>query len=130
MVQQGMKLLRFSDFSVTVPASWDDITASLDDAEAPLTIADPEMGVGALQFSPAIYKSGERPQFSLQVLEEMLDEFASNRCLGSPIERMRESNDISIVGSCFRSEADLLRVWYVSDGLLRVSWNSSAIDAN
>ena len=42
------KLLHCEGFSIAVTDGWGDITETLNDPNAPLTIADPASGVGAL----------------------------------------------------------------------------------
>jgi hypothetical protein len=101
---------------LAVPEGWDDITSSLESRNSPLTIADPDSGVGALQFSPAIYKAGALPDVTSQDLSELLREFAANRGLESPFDRTAYSGDTFVVGESFHSGTDLIRVWYCSDG--------------
>lgn len=112
----NLKDVRFDNFCVTVSGEWEDITASLDDPKAPYTIAKPESGVGALQFTPAVYRGGAIPSPSMEDLEAMLTEFARHRELGQPIEHEEFSSRISRASSTFRSGSDFVRVWYLSDG--------------
>lgn len=111
-----LRVLDFGAFSISVSEGWEDITATLDEADAPWTIADPVSGVGALQFSPAIYRGGPSPEVGPQDLCALLDEFASSRGLNDPFERLSYSNEVAIEGASFHSGEDLIRVWYVSDG--------------
>jgi hypothetical protein len=110
------KLLRFEGFSIAVRDGWDDITETLDDAGAPLTIADLTSGVGALQFSPAIYESGRLPEVGPQDLSELLEEFASKQDWDDPFDRSTYPGEVSIEGASFQSGDDFIRVWYASDG--------------
>jgi hypothetical protein len=110
------RVLQCNGFNVTVAEGWDDITATLDDVDAPLTVADPASGVGALQFSPAIYRRGLVPQVGLQVLSELLDEFASNQGLDDPFDRSTYPGEVAIEGASFHAGDDFIRVWYASDG--------------
>jgi len=110
------KLLRCEGFSIAVAEGWDDITETLDDADAPLTIADPTSGVGALQFSPAIYKSGRLPQVGPQDLSELLEEFASKQDWDDPFDRSTYPGEVAIEGASFQAGDDFIRVWYASDG--------------
>ena len=110
------RLLDLGAFSISVADGWEDITATLDDADAPLTVADPISGVGALQFSPAIYKGGRSPRVRPADLTAFLDEFASGHGLGAPFDRSSDSGAVAVEGASFRSGEDLIRAWYVSDG--------------
>jgi hypothetical protein len=110
------RALLFKHFSICVAEGWDDITASLDDPDAPSTIADPISGVGALQFSPAVYKSGRLPQICPRDLSELLHEFASKKGLDDPFDRSTYSGEVSIEGASYRSKGEFIRIWYASDG--------------
>ena len=110
------RLLRCKGFTISIAKGWDDITATLDDADAPLTVAHPAHGVGALQFSPAIYRSGLDPQVGPQDLSELLDEFASNQGLDDPFDRSAYSGEVIIEGASFHAGDDFIRAWYASDG--------------
>jgi hypothetical protein len=109
------RTLSYDSVSLAVPASWDDITTTLNDAAAPLTIADPARGVGALQLSPAVYKGGGLPSITMADLAELLEVFASTRGLGHSIDRAHYSNETIVEGASFRQGDDYIRVWYVSD---------------
>ena len=67
-------MARLSGAGMTVrPAQgWNDITADLDH-DAPWTLAR-EDGLGALQFSTAIFNSGAAPEVSIEDLAAMLAE--------------------------------------------------------
>jgi hypothetical protein len=110
------RVLDFGVFSISVADGWEDVTATLDDANAPLTVADPILGVGALQFSSAIYKGGRLPQVGPQDLCTLLEEFASRQGLGDPFDRSTYSDGVAVEGASFRSGEDLIRVWYACDG--------------
>ncbi|AGA24781.1 hypothetical protein [Singulisphaera acidiphila] len=110
------KVLRCEGFSIAVAEGWDDITETLDDADAPLTIADPTSGVGALQFSPAIYKGGRLPQVGPQDLSELLEEFASKQDWDAPFDRSTYPGEVAIEGVSFQVGDDFIRMWYASDG--------------
>jgi hypothetical protein len=110
------RVLDFDAFCISVADGWEDITATMDDADAPWTVADPVSGVGALQFSPAIYKGGELPQVEPQDLSVLLDDFASRQGLDDPFDRSTYSSKVAIEGMSFHSGEELIRVWYASDG--------------
>ena len=109
------RVLLCEGFSISIAEGWDDITATLDDADAPLTVADPKSGVGALQFSPAIYKSGRLPQVGPRDLSALLDEFASKQGLDDPFDRSIYPGEFAIEGASFHAGNDFIRVWYASD---------------
>ncbi|MBV8398550.1 MAG: hypothetical protein JOZ17_07405 [Acetobacteraceae bacterium] len=88
----------------------------MDDVDSPLTIADPVAGVGALQFSPAIYKAGRLPQIGPEDLSELLDEFACKQGLEGPFDHSIYPGEVAIEGASFHAEDDLIRVWYATDG--------------
>ena len=110
------RALDFGAFSISVADGWEDITATLDDAKAPLTVADPISGVGALQFSPAMYEGGRLPRVRSDDLSALLDEFASRHGLGDPFDRSTDSDGVTIEGASFHLGEDLIRAWYASDG--------------
>jgi hypothetical protein len=109
-------LLKFDDFSVTVADGWDDVTDSLEDPGAPLTVADPVAGVGALQFSVAVYESGVLPHVSSTDLKQMLAEMAASRRLRGPFDQRDYPGRVAIVGQSYHDGEDFVRIWYGSDG--------------
>lgn len=111
-----LRVLDFGAFAISVADGWEDITATLDDADAPRTIADPVSGVGALQLSAAMYEGGPMPRVGARDLSALLDEFADGRGLGGPLDRSSHSGGVAIEGASFRSGEDLIRAWYASDG--------------
>jgi hypothetical protein len=111
------KRLEFSGFHITVGDEWEEITGSLENKDNPITIARPNNGVGVLQISQAIYKSGPKPLSSLKVLESMLVEFGEQHGLGEPYDNSSFSGTILGIGSSFHSGEDLIRAWYLTDGI-------------
>jgi hypothetical protein len=65
--------LHLGPVSVVGEPTWRDIT----EGDGPLTLAKPD-GVGALQFSCALYKSGPEPNASLEDLKSMVLEFGES----------------------------------------------------
>jgi hypothetical protein len=110
------RVLHCEGFSMSIAQGWEDITATLEHADVPLTVADPVSGVGALQLSPAIYQRGLAPQVSPQDVSALLDQFASNRDLADPFDRSKYSGEVAIEGASFHAGDDFIRVWYASDG--------------
>jgi hypothetical protein len=109
------KISSFECFSVSLAEGWDDITATLENPDLPLTIANPNSGVGALQFSPAIYKGGALPHVTSKDLSDLLNDFAATRGMQSPFDRVTYAGDTFMVGESFHSGNDFIRVWYSSD---------------
>src|SRR5437868_5708727 len=112
----NVRKLLYPGFCVAVANGWDDITATLEEADPPITIADPVSGVGALQLSPAIYESGRLPGITPESLSEMLEEFASSEGFDEPFDRIGCTGEVAMEGASFRAGEDFIRVWYVSDG--------------
>jgi hypothetical protein len=107
------RVLSLGPLELKAGVEWKDIT---DEGDVPFTLARPADGVGALQFSPAVYKSGRVPNPSLNDLSSMLQEFSRTRNLGEPHDTETESGRLSLVSTSFRFEDDFIRVWYLSDG--------------
>jgi hypothetical protein len=112
-----MREITYEGFSLRVPHGWRDITAELDTPSAPLTIAEPVSGVGALQFSIAIYKGGRQPQITRAVLANLLDQNRSNHCLGDAFERSSQDAPLHVEAASYHKETDFVRVWYASDAI-------------
>jgi hypothetical protein len=111
-----MHAIRRSGLSFSISEHWADVTDALEDVNAPLTVADPVSGVGALQLSPALYRGGQSPQVMPHDLTELLDEFAAERGLDEPFERTVYRGEVTIEGASFHAGDDFIRVWYGSDG--------------
>ena len=96
-----------------VPGGWNEVT-DLEDG-APFTLAKPD-GVGALQFSPAVYKGGRVPSPSVDDLLEMVTEFGVQHDLGDAFGYGTDDATIRLAGANYHDGEDFIRVWYVSDG--------------
>jgi hypothetical protein len=105
----------FLNFSVDLPPGWGDITADVEADDPPATVARND-GVGALQFSIALYESGPRPRCDVEELQEILEGFAESRGLTSPNDAIHESSTRGLVAASYRTDDDFVRVWYVSAG--------------
>ncbi len=101
--------------SVSVSEGWRDVTETLEMDSPPPTLAK-EHGVGALQFSIALYRDGPVPNATVGDLQELLSGFAASRNLGDGFDRRETTSKQLMTAASFHSEGDLLRVWYVSDG--------------
>ncbi len=116
MMGSSSRRLAFNGFGIQAGDEWEDITASLEEPDSPFTVARSERGVGAIQFSPAIYRSGPMPSVSPKDLAAMLSEFGERRRLRDPFDSLPFSGSVFGIGSSFRSGDDFVRAWYLSDG--------------
>ncbi|MGN6235434.1 hypothetical protein [Dyella sp.] len=106
--------MRFNcgQFSIELPSGWMDTT----EEPWPFTLSKPD-GAGALQFSAAIYRSGQFPVPTTDELSGLLFEFAAAHDLGNPSDIFQQSGKITLASSSFRPDADsFIRAWYLSDG--------------
>lgn len=111
-----MPTFEYEFFSLYAPEGWADVTESLEIENSPITLALPD-GVGALQLSISRYVQGEKPTPSLDVLVDMLREFATSNGFGAPANVSTQSGKISIAAGSFSADGDFVRAWYLSDGL-------------
>jgi hypothetical protein len=109
-----MKEMQFEGFAVQAPEHWLDITEAVEGESPPITLAV-EDGLGALQFSVAIYKTGPRPNSTSQTLREMLGEFAKGQNLGTPMDIVANESPRPAVTAHFAWDDSYLRVWYASE---------------
>ena len=113
----GVKQIDLGGIEVSAPASWYDITDEVEGENPPYTLAEPEEGVGALQFSSAIHKGGVVPAPSPDDLRNMALDFGKRRSLGDAFDQQIFANGmLRGAGVSYRWEEDFIRVWYVSDG--------------
>ncbi|UOV04006.1 hypothetical protein MUU75_12660 [Pseudoxanthomonas mexicana] len=106
--------MRFScgQFSIELSSGWMDTTED----PWPFTLSKAD-GVGALQFSVAVYRSGQAPVPTVDDLSGLLSEFATTHNLGDSSEDFQQVGQITFIGSSFRPDADtFIRAWYLSDG--------------
>ncbi|WP_146578368.1 hypothetical protein [Neorhodopirellula pilleata] len=99
-----------------MPFYWDDVTADLAGDEVPITLARPD-GVGALQFSIMLYRSGQTPNPSPDDLLTMISGFARDTDLGEVTQTETEFGPpVLAAGTCY-TDGDYVRIWVVSDGM-------------
>jgi hypothetical protein len=108
------KRVAFAGLTVVVPDEWLDITDDLSPGSPP-TLARVD-GVGALQFSIAFYRTGNRPNIEVASLMALLNDFARTRKLGNALNVRSWSNSRRFVVGDFRTESEVIRVWYASNG--------------
>jgi hypothetical protein len=113
--RRWMREVAFDSFAVQVPRGWADITGTVEADNTPYTLAHTD-GVGALQFSVALYQSGRVPDPTPRVLRGMVEEFGRERGLGEPSAVVGELGPPMLAAGSFAWGADFLRVWQVSDG--------------
>lgn len=105
----------FNGNKVSAPEPWIDTTEDVESEDAPFTLAKKDIGVGALQFSIALYSEGEEPNIDIARLKEMLTDFADNKGLGQGFDERVYENQVGVVATSYRVGNDLIRVWYCSD---------------
>jgi hypothetical protein len=110
-----MPRIPFDLFSVTATLGWEDITATVEAIDPPPTLAWDD-GVGALQFSVALYADGPKPDPSPEDLWRMVESFAKARGLERPLDVAMESAPLRLASCSFAWGEDFLRVWQISDG--------------
>jgi hypothetical protein len=109
-----MPRAEFANFAVDLPPGWGDITGVVEADNPPATVARDD-GVGALQFSVALYDSGPCPRGDVEELQELLDGFARSHGLASPTDTARENSPRGLVAASFQPGDQFVRVWYVSE---------------
>src|SRR5262245_42235169 len=110
-----MPRVEFDTFAVEAPRDWADVTDIVEADDLPYTLAHRD-GVGALQFTIALYESGPVPEPTPAVLAGMVTEFGRKRGLGEPMAVETEPGPPLLAAGSFTWGKDLLRVWHVSDG--------------
>ncbi len=108
-----MRRFQLDGFTAELPPGWCHIT---EDSAAPVLTLARKDGVGALQFSVALYAGGERPAGTVGELQSLLDRFADCRALGPMSNALMDHGPPAVAAGTFEGADDLLRVWYVSTG--------------
>jgi hypothetical protein len=101
---------------MSAPEAWRDITSELNNISPTFTIADPDNGVGALQFSTAIYRQGAIPSPTVEDLATMVKDFALSKQLGDAISKTTFKGYISFYHSDFQVLDNYFAVWFITDG--------------
>src|SRR5437660_982764 len=110
-----MPRIAFDTFEVQVPTGWLDITDEVEADDPPFTLARTK-GVGALQFSIALYMGGELPNPTAASLRKFVEEFGRARGLGQPRGLVAEAGPPKLAAGSFQLGEDFVRVWQLSDG--------------
>jgi hypothetical protein len=103
--------LTFDGMTLDALQGWNDTS----EEGGPFTVTKPD-GVGALQFSPALYKSGPIPSPSASDLADMVQEFGTKHGLGDAFDETNTKGTLSIAAASYHNAEDFIRVWYASDG--------------
>lgn len=111
-----MRRYQFDSFSMQAPSGWVDITDEVEADHPPLTLAKPD-GVGALQFSIALYSSGAEPNPCSKELLQMVNEFGRARGWRRAALQVTEEEPLRLAAASFHVDDTFYRVWYISDGL-------------
>jgi len=107
---------RFGGLYFRLVDGWCDVTHELPPG-SPQTLAKPEGGVGALQFSGARYTGGRRPEITALVLREMLAELSEAHGLGAPRNVRELDGDCRSLRADFSRDEAFTRVWYLTNRL-------------
>jgi hypothetical protein len=103
------------NLTITAFPEWLDVTHQLESENPPFTLAKND-GVGVLQFSLAVYKSGQEPIIKLQNIQELLNDFALSRELGGGFNGQIYEQPFLTCAKSFISGVQFIRVWYCSNG--------------
>lgn len=107
-------IVQFYGITFDLPAGWEDITDDLP-AGSPPTLARAS-GVGALQFSIAKYRAGEKPNAGFDVLRSFMIEFCQNNLIDAKRIWARKFDSTMCVGVSSETEDKTLSAWYLSNG--------------
>ena len=109
------KWVSFAGLFLLLEENWYDVTEDLPE-DSPFTLAKSEDGLGALQFSVGLYRSGPSPEFNEEKLKRLLFDFFESKDLGDPHNYASwQDGQCGVCADCSR-EDEYFRIWYVSDG--------------
>jgi hypothetical protein len=100
---------------IVISPDWKDITDTLDDENAPFTLAK-EAGVGAFQFSTAEYRGGKHPAITMADLDDLRSSFARGQGFPDGFDEIAVEGAMMVSGGSYHAGENLMRVWYCSDG--------------
>ena len=106
---------RLETFTVVAPQAWKDITETTEQNNMPFTLARDD-GYGALQFSTAVYKSGQHPNITALTLDELRHDFANSKGFQDALDEMLLHTPLIVSSGSYHVGDDFVRVWYCSDG--------------
>jgi hypothetical protein len=108
-------IIAFDGFQVIAGDEWFDTTENFDAPSKPFTMTK-QNGVGALQFSPALYVSGPRPSPTKDDLLSMAIELGHSRGIDEAQDIETFEDGLVGAGVTFREGGDFVQVWYLSQG--------------
>ena len=108
-------IVQFHGITFDAPIGLEDVTDDLP-GRSPPTLAKASDAGGALQFSIAKYRSGEKPNANFEALRSFMTEFCRNNFID--VERIftTEFGDVMCVGVSSRTTDQTFSAWYLSDG--------------
>lgn len=104
--------MQFAGLEMDALPNWFDITHDLE-ADSPFTLAKDD-GIGALQFTFARYEAGKDPRIGAADLKSLLRKFEAAENLPEPSETSESDGWVS---STYQLPGQLLKVWYLTNGL-------------
>ncbi|MCP9230865.1 hypothetical protein NMG46_11490 [Mesorhizobium sp. LMG 17147] len=107
--------VEFHGLTFDLPAGWVDIAGDLPEGSPP-TLAKETDGCGAIQFSIAKYRSGEKPNVDVDVLRTFMIQFCNHNSIDVRHITQHESEGIVSVGVLSETTEKLLSAWYMSNG--------------
>lgn len=126
------KAMAYEGLAFQCPQHWDDITDEVDGDDVPITIADFESGVGALQFTIALYKEGELPQLDESLIREMLLDYAGELGLGTAVDVSPHTGKLEGIKATYQINDDFLVLWFLTNGtsLIMATYNCEWTNRN
>jgi hypothetical protein len=105
--------VQFHGLRFDLPPDWTDITDDLVEG-APPTLARP-FGRGVIQFSTATYRSGPKPEVTVDSLRMLLRDFCAKKSLNYSLFEETRTRIMS-VGYVGTAADEVLAAWYLSNG--------------
>ena len=106
-------MVNFGGFKMNLPGGWYDSTHEVEADNPPLTITKQD-GVGALQFTVALYTSGKLPNATVRDVHDMLLNFVGDS--GPPRDVVLEDEPLPLAACSFDWQGSFVRAWFVTDG--------------
>ncbi len=97
-----MRTINGTGFTVSTPENWSNITDEVEADNPPFTLAAID-GYGALQFSVALFETGQLPTPSAQDLADMLSEFGKQHRLGRMNDNVTETEPLLLAATTFQT---------------------------
>jgi hypothetical protein len=110
-----LNLIAGPGFQLEAPPDWENITDQVEPPDTPFTLGK-KGGVGAFQFSVALYRAGPIPSPTGQDLLELVFKLAGSLNLGQPLGVSVTENSFVMSAASYRGDHHFMRIWYFSDG--------------